>query len=839
VIFVHNTDISTFAAPISICPEELRVSTREACKLKSVGSVVLLGVLAFAGVLILEVRSDEVPSVAAAPAQAPACPNGYGAGGVSGTTQSDTTGGHGCVVIAYVDGGTTVYETFAYTGALQTWTVPAGVESATFTTYGAGGGGTNTGPVRTNATNAASWYSDASVSAFSVKNGGKGGSATGTFVLTPGETLSILVGQGGIGNPDARCLPTVTKVVAQPWLDQPARNTDLNEARASFGGGARAKSHYNTRAFWQFPLTQAFPERDDDECINPYFASGGGRSEVLLGATRLIAAGGGGGAGFYGAGGTGADLAAGSASASGGAGAGLVSCCDHDDQASKSPTFGSGGSASTGGSGGLSSQPTDLWTRTHWNNAIDFPGFKLPRVNGQSGVAGFGGASLEGGGGGGGGCFGGGGGGDGGGGGGGSSCLLGSVISRFTTTSPDDTYVAGDSVDITAMMSKPIADGAVIEVTLDTGETVTLVKTGPYTMSGTYVVGANATSADLTVVSYSLTTAPVDVDGITMTSTVVPSGAFNIAGAHAIVIGAAQPNPAPAAPAPAAPAQPDPVPSDLSDPSSMLVVVSEVTVFEDAGWAEFEVTGPPAMAVRLVVESGTASIGADFGDDLQVFDGRSWRAYEPGSYVSLDAAGVLLVRVPIIIDVLAEDTETFRLIAISQTELRAEGIGRILDSVYMPPAVGDTTVGTPLNTPYSGTVLGSGVGMELEVVAFSVQGIDGVFAAGEVITVAGVGTLVINADGSYEFTPAWGFVGDVPEVTFTVRDRFGLTASGLLSIEVGSVLPRTGAELREHLFLAVLLVLFGLLMMSGRRRDSVSNWWSPSCPEFCGDEDSG
>jgi hypothetical protein len=233
----------------------------------------------------------------------------------------------------------------------------------------------------------------------------------------------------------------------------------------------------------------------------------------------------------------------------------------------------------------------------------------LPRVNGLGGVAGFGGASLEGGGGGGGGCFGGGGGGDGGGGGGGSSCLLGSVISRFTTTSPNATYVEGDSVNVTAVMSKPIADGAEITVTLDTGETVTLVKTGLYAMSGSYVVGANVTSADLTVVSYSLTTAPVDVDGITMTSTAVPSGAFNIAGAHAIVIGAAQPNPAPVAPDPIAPnpVEGDPVGSDsnLLDPDTL--AVNEVTVFEDAGWAEFEVTGPPAMAVVLVVESGTAS----------------------------------------------------------------------------------------------------------------------------------------------------------------------------------------------------------------------------------------
>jgi LPXTG-motif cell wall-anchored protein len=163
----------------------------------------------------------------------------------------------------------------------------------------------------------------------------------------------------------------------------------------------------------------------------------------------------------------------------------------------------------------------------------------LPRINGSAGTALTGGRSPEGGGGGGGGCFGGGGGGDGGGGGGGSSCLIASSVLNFTTTTTDGTYAAGDSINITANLTKPIADGAQITVTLDTGETVLLTKTGPYTMSGTYVVGASATTGDLTVSSYTLTTPPVDVDGITMTSTTVPTGANNIAGSHAIVIGQA------------------------------------------------------------------------------------------------------------------------------------------------------------------------------------------------------------------------------------------------------------------------------------------------------------
>jgi hypothetical protein len=504
--------------------------------------------------------------VEAAPAASPACDTGYGQAGIGGGGQSSTAGGNGCVVVEYVVSGVTYFETFNYTGALQSWVVPAGAETAKFITYGAGGGGTNTLPKRTSGfdnyrvavddANSVSWYSGNEGEGPSpvARDGGAGGSATGTFVVTPGETFSVLVGQGGIGNPDERCLPTVTRPGrADGDTTDIFRNTDLNEARSSFGGGARAKSHYNTRTF--FPVrTTSDSGRDHDECINPYFASGGGRSQVARGSTRLVGAGGGGGAGFYGAGGAGATLALGSTSATGGNGAGPDSVTNHPTPITVSPSYGSGGTGSAGGAAGLTSQPLDNYTGCDVEETLEYDeeledfvgdfeckrqGNLLPRVNGIAGGAGNGGAALEGGGGGGGGCFGGGGGGDGGGGGGGSSCNTAPVVTRFMTTSPDGTYTTGGSVGIVAVMSKPIADGAQITVTLDTGETVLLTKTGPYTMSGTYVIGADVSSSDLTVTSYALTSAPVDVDGITMTSLTVPSGTDNIAGSAAIVIGPA------------------------------------------------------------------------------------------------------------------------------------------------------------------------------------------------------------------------------------------------------------------------------------------------------------
>jgi hypothetical protein len=110
---------------------------REPANLRSLA----VGTLVLSSVLSLSLAGSLGSNVAAAPALAASCAAGYGSAGQTGGTQAATVGGNGCVVIAYVVAGTTYYETFNYTGATQSWVVPAGVDIATFTTYGAGGGG--------------------------------------------------------------------------------------------------------------------------------------------------------------------------------------------------------------------------------------------------------------------------------------------------------------------------------------------------------------------------------------------------------------------------------------------------------------------------------------------------------------------------------------------------------------------------------------------------------------------------------------------------------------------------------------------------------------------------
>ena len=84
----------------------------------------------------------------------------------------------------------------------------------------------------------------------------------------------------------------------------------------------------------------------------------------------------------------------------------------------------------------------------------------------------------------------------------------------------------------------------------------------------------------------------------------------------------------------------------------------------------------------------------------------------------------------------------------------------------------DETVSTNEDTTLTGSVLTGTTSVDgpVTVTGFSVAGVTGSFAAGQTATLAGIGTLVINANGSYTFTPAANYNGPVPLVTYTMTD---------------------------------------------------------------------
>ena len=74
-----------------------------------------------------------------------------------------------------------------------------------------------------------------------------------------------------------------------------------------------------------------------------------------------------------------------------------------------------------------------------------------------------------------------------------------------------------------------------------------------------------------------------------------------------------------------------------------------------------------------------------------------------------------------------------------------------------------------------------GNGDSLTVTAFTVPG-TGAGTVGTPLAIAGVGSLTINSDGSYSFTPEPNYTGSIPVVTYTVSDSGGLTDTSTLTL---------------------------------------------------------
>ncbi|MBV7552581.1 retention module-containing protein [Pseudomonas sp. PDM28] len=95
-------------------------------------------------------------------------------------------------------------------------------------------------------------------------------------------------------------------------------------------------------------------------------------------------------------------------------------------------------------------------------------------------------------------------------------------------------------------------------------------------------------------------------------------------------------------------------------------------------------------------------------------------------------------------------------------------------------------VTTAEDTAVNGSVLSgtSSVDGPVSVVNFAIDGVPGTFTAGQMATIANVGTLVIGANGAYTFTPADNYNGSVPTVSYTVTDGSGSNVTSTLTIDV-------------------------------------------------------
>ncbi|MCW6536161.1 cadherin-like domain-containing protein [Sphingomonas lycopersici] len=104
-------------------------------------------------------------------------------------------------------------------------------------------------------------------------------------------------------------------------------------------------------------------------------------------------------------------------------------------------------------------------------------------------------------------------------------------------------------------------------------------------------------------------------------------------------------------------------------------------------------------------------------------------------------------------------------------------------------ALADTPEDTPLSVAATAGLLANDNdidGNTLTVTQFTVAGDTTVYAAAATATIANVGTLTINADGSYTFAPAANYNGTVPVVTYTVSDGTA-SSTATLSLTVTPV----------------------------------------------------
>ncbi|MBU3600727.1 hypothetical protein ICN28_09370, partial [Polynucleobacter sp. 30F-ANTBAC] len=129
------------------------------------------------------------------------------------------------------------------------------------------------------------------------------------------------------------------------------------------------------------------------------------------------------------------------------------------------------------------------------------------------------------------------------------------------------------------------------------------------------------------------------------------------------------------------------------------LTVNNLTVNEGSPYAVFTVGGASGQYVELEVADGTAT-SADYGTDLEYFDGSVWQAYMPGDFVQIPITGTsLLVRALISNDTPADNGETFTLTATNTGTSSVVGTATIKDdgtgNVY------SGTSGTPDVNPSS------------------------------------------------------------------------------------------------------------------------------------------
>ncbi|MGB4864873.1 MAG: Ig-like domain-containing protein, partial [Hyphomicrobium sp.] len=127
---------------------------------------------------------------------------------------------------------------------------------------------------------------------------------------------------------------------------------------------------------------------------------------------------------------------------------------------------------------------------------------------------------------------------------------------------------------------------------------------------------------------------------------------------------------------------------------------------------------------------------------------------------------------------------------VTETTTVTLNVTAVNDAPVADDETGTATEDTTLTVPAASGLLVGDTDADnnpLTITQFTVDGVAGTFVAGSPASIPNVGTLTINADGSYTFVPASNFNGPVPAATYTVSDNNGGFDTGTLTLAVTAV----------------------------------------------------
>ncbi len=179
-------------------------------------------------------------------------------------------------------------------------------------------------------------------------------------------------------------------------------------------------------------------------------------------------------------------------------------------------------------------------------------------------------------------------------------------------------------------------------------------------------------------------------------------------------------------------------------------------------------TDTDADGLLDIFEAGTVSDGFDVNDE-----NRTATTLNLAGVPALNASGSNAV--PLTVDLLFRDVNN---LPVDGNETNA-----VTEDVTL--TVADGAAGDLLNNATDAD------GDTLTIASYTIAGMTGTQAVGTAVTVTSgattVGSLTINADGSYSFTPALNYSGPVPVMTYTVSDGVGGTDTSTLALSMSAV----------------------------------------------------